>query len=91
MRWAHDGQGTVVFPSATIGRGVHSMVIACVPGSKLSKLGCVTTGEESVGLDYEQDWLIGLDHERDSFVEALDDRMTYYPGADDLKGEPGDA
>jgi len=31
---AHDGQGTVMFPSATIGRGVHSMVIACVPGSK---------------------------------------------------------
>ncbi|QCE06952.1 hypothetical protein DEO72_LG9g1966 [Vigna unguiculata] len=57
-------------PSATIGRGVHSMVIACVPGSKLCKLGCVTTGDESVGLDYEQDWLIGLDHERDSFVEA---------------------
>ncbi|QCD96779.1 hypothetical protein DEO72_LG6g1489 [Vigna unguiculata] len=26
--------------------------------------------EESVGLDYEQDWLVGLDHERDSFVEA---------------------
>jgi len=23
-----------MFPSATIGRGVHSMVIACVPGSK---------------------------------------------------------
>jgi len=53
MRWAHDGQGTVMFPSATIGRGVLSMVIACVPGSKLSELGCVTTGEESVGLDYE--------------------------------------
>jgi len=46
------------------------MVIACVPGSKLSKLGCDTTGEEFVGLDYEQDWLVGLDHERDSFVEA---------------------
>jgi len=41
-----------------------------MPGSKLSKLGCDTTGEESVGLDYEQDWLVGLDHERDSFVEA---------------------
>jgi len=59
-----------MFPSATIGRGVHSMVMACVPGSKLSKLGCCTTGEESVGMDYEQDWLVGLDHERDSFVEA---------------------
>ena len=46
------------------------MVIACVLGSKLCKLGCVTTGEEFVGLDYEQDWLVGLDHERDSFVEA---------------------
>jgi len=53
-----------MFPSATIGRGVYSMVIACVPGSKLSELGCVTTGEESVGLDYKQDWLVGLDHER---------------------------
>ena len=31
---AHDGQGTVMFLSATIRRGVHSMVIACVPGSK---------------------------------------------------------
>jgi len=70
MRGAHDGQGTVMFPSATIGRGVHSMVIACVPGSKLCKLGCVTTGEEPVGLDYEQDWLVGLDHEWDSFVAA---------------------
>ena len=28
------GRGTVMFPSATIGRGVHSMVIACVLGSK---------------------------------------------------------
>ncbi|QCD96394.1 hypothetical protein DEO72_LG6g1096 [Vigna unguiculata] len=74
-RWAvfcqtKSNRGTVMFPSATIGRGVHSMVIACVLGSKLCKLGCVTTGEESVGLDYEQDWLVGLDHERDSFVEA---------------------
>jgi len=51
MRWTHDGQGTVTFSSATIGRGVHSMVIACVSGSKLSKLGCFTIGEESVGLD----------------------------------------
>ncbi|QCD81933.1 hypothetical protein DEO72_LG2g2264 [Vigna unguiculata] len=67
---AKSNRGTVMFPSATIGRGVHSMVIACAPGSKLCKLGCVTTGEESVGLDYEQDWLVGLDHERDSFVEA---------------------
>jgi len=46
------------------------MVIACVLGSKLCKLGCVTTGEKSVGLVYEQDLLVGLDHERDSFVEA---------------------
>jgi len=64
------GMELVQFPSATIGRGVHSMVIACVPGSKLSKLGCCTTGEESAGMDYEQDWLVGLDHERDSFMEA---------------------
>ncbi|QCE03847.1 hypothetical protein DEO72_LG8g1876 [Vigna unguiculata] len=39
-------------------------------GSKLGRLGCSTTDEESVGLDYEQDWLVGLDHERESFVEA---------------------
>jgi len=70
MRRAHDGQGIVLFLSATIGRGVNSMVIACVPRSKLGKLGCCTTDEESLELDYEQDWLVGLDHERDSFVEA---------------------
>ena len=29
------GMELVEFPSATIGRGVHSMVIACMPGSKL--------------------------------------------------------
>ena len=29
------------------------MVIACVPGSKLRRLGCFTTYEEFVGLDYE--------------------------------------
>ena len=29
------GMKLVEFPSATIGRGVHSMVIAYVPGSKL--------------------------------------------------------
>ena len=28
------GTKLVEFPSATIGRGVHSMVIACVSGSK---------------------------------------------------------
>ena len=33
--WTQDGQGTVMFPSATIGRGIHSMVIACVSASKL--------------------------------------------------------
>jgi len=60
---AHDGQGTVMFPSATIGRRVHSMVIACVSGSKLRRLGCFTTDEESVGQDNERDRLIGLDHE----------------------------
>ena len=61
--WTHDEHGTVLFPSATIGRGVHSMVIACVPGSKLRRLGCFTTEEESVEQDYEWDRLIGLDHE----------------------------
>ena len=55
MSRTHDGQGIVLFPSAAIGRGVHSMVIACVPGSKLGRLGCFTIDEESVGLDYEQD------------------------------------
>jgi len=70
MRQTHDGQGIVLFPLAAIGRGVHSMVIACVPGSKLGRLGWITTDEESVGLDYEQDWLVGLDHERDSFMGA---------------------
>jgi len=66
MSRTHDGQGIVLFSSAAVGRGVHSMVIACVPGSKLGRLGCFTTDEESVGLDYKQDWLVGLDHERDS-------------------------
>ncbi|QCD92285.1 hypothetical protein DEO72_LG5g347 [Vigna unguiculata] len=70
MGQTHDGQGIILFPLAAIRRGVHSMVIACVPGSKLGRLGCFTTDEESVGLDYEQDWLVGLDHERDSFVGA---------------------
>jgi len=49
MRRTHDGQGTVMFLWAAIGRGVHSMVIACVPGSKLRRLGCFTTNEEFVG------------------------------------------
>jgi len=31
------------------------MVIACVPRSKMGRLECFTTDEESVGLDYEQD------------------------------------
>jgi len=50
MRWAHDGQGIVLFPLATIGREVHSMVIVCVSGSKLGRIGCFTTDEESVGV-----------------------------------------
>jgi len=70
MRQAHDGQGTVMFPSTAIGRGVHSMVIACVPGSKLRRLGCFTTDEESARQDCEQDRLIGLDHKWVSFVGA---------------------
>ena len=52
-----------MFPLATIGRGVHSMVIACVPWSERERLECFITDEESVGQDYEQDRLIGLDHE----------------------------
>jgi len=59
-----------MFLLATIGQGVHSMVIECVPGSKLRRLGCFTIDEESVGQDYEQDRLIGLDHEWVSFVGA---------------------
>jgi len=31
------------------------MVIACVPGSKLGRLGRFTTDEEFVGLDFEWD------------------------------------
>jgi len=73
---AHDGQGIVMFPSATIGRGVHSMVIVCVPGSKLWDLDVYTTGEESVGQDYKQDRLIGLDHEWVSFVGAQESPKT---------------
>ena len=59
MRWTHDGQGIVLFPLAAIGQGVHSMVIACVPGSKRGRLGCFTTDEESVGLDNERDSFVG--------------------------------
>jgi len=70
MRRAHDGQGTVMFSLAAIGRGVHSMVIACVPWSERGRLGCFTTDVESVGQDYEQDRLVGLDHEWVSFVGA---------------------
>ena len=46
------------------------MVIACVPGSKLRRLGCFTTDEESARQDCEQDRLIGLDHKWVSFVGA---------------------
>ena len=38
-----------MFPSAAIGRGVHSMVITYVPWSERGRLGCFTTDEESVG------------------------------------------
>jgi len=53
MRQAHDGQGTVMFSSAAIGRVVHSIVIACVPWSEQERLGCFTTDEESVGQDFK--------------------------------------
>jgi len=59
-----------MFSLAAIGRGVHSMVIACVPWSKRGRLGCFTTDEESVGQDYERDRLVGLDHEWVGFVGA---------------------
>jgi len=70
MHRMHDLQGTVTFPATAIGRGVHSMVIACVPGSERGRLGCFATGEESVGQDYERDKLVGSDHKRDNFVGA---------------------
>jgi len=59
-----------MFPSVAIGREVYSMVIACVPWSERGRLGCLTTNEESLGQDYEQDRLVGLNHEWVSFVEA---------------------
>ena len=59
-----------MFPSATIGREVHSMVIVCVPESERGRLGCFATGEKSVGQDYERDRLVESDHERESFVGA---------------------
>jgi len=70
MRRTHDGQGTVMFPSASIGRRVHSKVIVCVPWSERGRLGCFTIDKESVGQDYENDRLIGLDCEWVSFVGA---------------------
>jgi len=70
MRQTHDGQGIVLFSLAAIGRGVHSMVIACVPGSERGGLGHFATDEESVGQDYERDRLVGLDHERVSIMGA---------------------
>jgi len=59
-----------MFPLAVIGRGVHSMVIVCVSGSKRGRLGCFATSEESVGQDYERDRLVESHHERDSFMGA---------------------
>jgi len=70
MRQTHDGQGIVMFLSAAIGRGVHSMVYACMPWSERGRLGWFTIDEESVGQDYVQDRLVGLDHEWVSFVGA---------------------
>jgi len=70
MRRTHDGQGIVLLQLAAIGRGVHSKVIACVPGSERGGLERFATDKESVGQDYERDRLVGLDHERDSFVGA---------------------
>jgi len=70
MRRTHDGQGIVLFPLAAIGQGVHSMVIACVPGSERGRLGWFSTYEEYVRQDYERDRLVGLDHKWVSFVGA---------------------
>jgi len=64
------GKELLCFLSAAIGRGVHSMVIACMPWSERERLGCFTTNEESVEQDYEKDRLVGLDHEWVSFVGA---------------------
>ena len=59
-----------MFLLAAIGRGVHSMVITCVPGSERGRLGWFSTDEESVGQDYERVRLVELGHERGSFVGA---------------------
>ncbi|QCD89891.1 hypothetical protein DEO72_LG4g843 [Vigna unguiculata] len=51
--------------------GVNLVATTCMrAGSERERLGCFTTDEESVGLDYEQDRLMGLDHEWVSFVGA---------------------
>jgi len=49
MRQAHDGQGIVMFPLATIGRGVHGMVIACMLGSERGRLGCLLQARNQWG------------------------------------------
>jgi len=59
-----------MFSLAAIGRGVHSMVIACMSSYERGRLGCFATCEESMGQDYERDRLVELYHERDSFVGA---------------------
>jgi len=49
--WTHDGHGTVMFPSTTIGRGVFSMLIACVGRTMGKELSCsrqLLLGEESI-------------------------------------------
>jgi len=49
--WTHDGHGMVEFPSATNGRGVLSMVIACVGRTMGRELWCsrrLLLGEESI-------------------------------------------
>jgi len=67
-----------MFPPATIGRGVHSMVIACVPRSKLE------------GLDISCIFLC-IVHSSPFPCVCGDDRITRYPGADDLTNGRGDA
>jgi len=73
------GKELVEFPSATNGRGVLIMVIACGGRTMGNELRCsrrlllgeesiiwlnvFTKGEESIRQDYERDRLIGLDHE----------------------------
>jgi len=56
----HDGRGWMCPLEATLGEGVHSMVIACVSWFERVKVGMVgLRTRESVGQHYERDKLVG--------------------------------